>query len=109
MLCRTIRNAGLTLSGAVLLAVVTAGQAGAITVPAAGTAAAVNPSCARVDHSSGYITQTVKVTNNCSYTVSFSVRRQGPDSPCYIVRPGGWRTYKWANGLNYQGIRWNCS
>jgi len=65
--------------------------------------------CARVDHSSGIATQTVRVTNNCSYTISFSVRRVGQNSPCYIVRPHHWRSYKWANGLNYQGITWNCS
>ncbi len=75
----------------------------------ASTAELRGPSCARVDHSSGIVTQTVKVTNNCRYTVSFSVRRVGQNSPCYIVRPGHWRTYKWANGLNYQGITWNCS
>jgi hypothetical protein len=77
--------------------------------PAASAAARRGPSCARVEHSSGIVTQTVKVTNNCRSTISFSVRRVGQNSPCYIVRPGHWRTYKWANGLNYQGITWNCS
>ncbi|GAA3427965.1 hypothetical protein ACWDTT_10975 [Streptosporangium sandarakinum] len=105
---RRIRNGALTLSAAALLAVVAAGQAGAsAAAPTSAQARAAN--CVRVSHSSGYVTQTVKVTNNCTSTVSFSVRRVGPDSPCFIVGPNRWRSYKWGNGLNYQGIRWNCS
>ncbi|XVQ82456.1 hypothetical protein ACQP2K_26795 [Microbispora siamensis] len=106
MILQGIRNGALTLSAAALLTVAAAAQAGAASAAPASVSAA---SCARVNHSTGYVTQTVKVTNNCGYTVSFSVRRVGPDSPCYIVRPGHYRTYKWGNGLNYQGIRWNCS
>ncbi|MBX6385214.1 MAG: hypothetical protein IRZ07_19965 [Microbispora sp.] len=106
MILRGIRRGAATLSAAALLTIAAAAQAGAASAAPASVRAA---SCARVTHTSGYITQTVKVTNHCRYTISFSVRRVGPDSPCYIVRPGYYRSYKWSNGLNYQGIRWNCS
>ncbi|MFF0309478.1 hypothetical protein ACFYSC_18800 [Streptosporangium sp. NPDC004379] len=66
------------------------------------------PKCVRYSHSSGIITQTVTVENRCPYTVSFSIRKVGLDSPCYIVRPGKGKWFKWANGVDFQGIRWGC-
>lgn len=72
------------------------------------TPAAAPPSCVNVRHTVGTITQTVSVTNNCSDTVSFVVHRVGPDSPCLHVAPNSWRSYEWANGLNYQGTTFGC-
>src|SRR5207344_1377352 len=34
--------------------------------------------------------------------------RVGPDSPCLHASPGWFRSYKWANGLNYQGTTFGC-
>jgi hypothetical protein len=70
--------------------------------------AASKPSCVNLRHNSGIVTQTVYVTNNCSRTVSFVVHRVGPDSPCLHASPGTTRTYKWGNGLNYQGTTFGC-
>ncbi|MTD54318.1 hypothetical protein [Amycolatopsis pithecellobii] len=89
--------------------VVQAGSAPVLTAAATATPAAAKPSCVNVRHTVGTATQTVYVTNNCSYTVSFVVHRVGPDSPCLHAGPhGGSRSYKWANGLNYQGISFGC-
>jgi hypothetical protein len=79
-----------------------------VAVAAMETPAAAPPSCVKVRHTVGTITQTVYVTNNCSYTVSFVVHRVGPDSPCLHATPNSWRSYEWANGLNYQGITFGC-
>jgi hypothetical protein len=73
-----------------------------------GARAAAAPSCVNVRHSAGIITQTVYVENNCSTTVSFIVHRVGPDSPCLHASPGHTRSYKWGNGLNYQGTTFGC-
>jgi hypothetical protein len=73
------------------------------------SAAQAAPDCVDVDHWSGVITQTVKVTNNCPSRVSFIVHRVGPDSPCLHASAfGGWRSYTWGNGLNYQGTTFGC-
>jgi len=69
---------------------------------------AARPPCVAVRHTTGIITQTVYVTNHCSSTVSFVVHRVGPDSPCLHASPGATRSYKWANGLNYQGTTFGC-
>jgi hypothetical protein len=86
--------------------------ASATLAPVAGAATeastAARPACVSVRHTAGNITQTVYVTNNCSRTVSFVVHRVGPDSPCLHVSPHHWRSYKWANGLNYQGTTFGC-
>jgi hypothetical protein len=70
--------------------------------------AADKPACVDVWHNSGIVTQTVYVRNRCSYVVSFVVHRVGPDSPCLHASPGTTRSYKWANGLNYQGTTFGC-
>jgi hypothetical protein len=77
----------------------------AVLAPSAAQAA---PSCVTVRHDAGIITQTVYVTNHCSSTVSFVVHRVGPDSPCLHASPGDTRSYKWSNGLNYQGTTFGC-
>ena len=66
------------------------------------------PSCVKLRHTAGIVTQTVYVTNKCSSTVSFIVHRVGPDSPCVHASPGHTRSYKWGNGLNYQGTTFGC-
>jgi hypothetical protein len=72
------------------------------------SAAQAAPSCVKLKHDAGIVTQTVYVTNNCSSTVSFVVHRVGPDSPCLHASPGHTRSYKWGNGLNYQGTTFGC-
>lgn len=76
-------------------------------VPATANASP-RPSCASVKHTSGFVTQTTTVTNHCSYTVSFVVNRVGADSPCLHAAPDTSRSYKWANGFNYQGTTFGC-
>jgi len=66
------------------------------------------PSCVKLRHTAGIVTQTVYVTNKCSSTVSFIVHRVGPDSPCVHASPGHTRSYKWGNGLNHQGTTFGC-
>lgn len=78
--------------------------------PLAANAPLAAPSCATVRHTVGTITQTVRVTNNCSYRVSFRVRiALHQDSPCYIVQPHHWRSVKWSRAQAFQGISWNCA
>lgn len=76
--------------------------------PTTPAAPGAKPSCVRVRHTAGTITQTVYVTNHCSRTVSFVVHRAGPDSPCLHAAPGSTRWYRWANGLNYEGTSFGC-
>lgn len=76
-------------------------------VPASANASP-KPSCVTVSHSSGWVTQTTTVTNRCGYTVSFVVHRVGPDSPCLHASPNTSRSYKWSNGLNYEGTTFGC-
>ena len=78
------------------------------TLALAPSAAHAAPSCVNVRHTAGTFTQTVYVTNYCSSTVSFVVHRVGPDSPCLHAAPGYTRSYKWGNGLNYQGTTFGC-
>jgi hypothetical protein len=67
------------------------------------------PACAKVEHWNGSVSQTVKVTNNCSYVISYVVNRVGRDSPCIVLNPGEWQTFQWPRyGLPFQGISWNC-
>jgi hypothetical protein len=70
--------------------------------------AAPKSSYVNVWHNSGIVTQTVYVTNHCSRTVSFIVHRVGPDSPCLRASPGTTGSYKWGNGLDYQGTTFGC-
>lgn len=83
--------------------------AGILSVLTAPGPAEAGPSCARVDHSVGNITQTVKITNKCRRTVSAIVQRAGGDSPCYIIRPGNARKEKWSKFQAFQGIKWDCA
>ncbi|ADG87382.1 hypothetical protein [Thermobispora bispora] len=101
---KVIGRLGLILSTAFLMTGIAAAPA------SAGTAVtAKKPRCAYVSHKVGRVTQTVRVTNYCRYTISFSVKRRGPDSPCYILRPRHYKWYQWARGLDFQGIRWHCA
>jgi hypothetical protein len=103
------RGAATVVAVSCLLAVASAALAPTATAGAAtATSVAAQPSCVNVRHTAGILTQTVYVTNNCSYTVSFVVHRVGPDSPCLHAAPHETRSYKWANGLNYQGTTFGC-
>jgi hypothetical protein len=87
-----------------------AAPSSAVASSAAVAAAARVPACIKVSHTVGLATQTVYVRNRCRWTtVSFVVRRVGPDSPCFILRPHHYRSYKWARYGAFQGIRWNCT
>jgi hypothetical protein len=67
------------------------------------------PACASVRHTVGTVTQTVTVCNrSCASTISFVVRRVGLDSPCLHAAPRACRSYRWANGFNYQGTDFGC-
>ncbi|RVX40895.1 hypothetical protein EDD27_3336 [Nonomuraea polychroma] len=88
-----------------------AAPAEATATTATTAAAAAGPRCARVDHWVHWFDQSVRITNNCRYTVSAVVRHaNGPDSPCYIIRPGNSRKYTWPRFRQaFQGIRWDCA
>jgi hypothetical protein len=66
------------------------------------------PTCVRVRHTVGNITQTVYVKNNCRRTVSWLVKINGDDGPCKITRPGREGKFKWTRFAAFQGIKWNC-
>jgi hypothetical protein len=72
------------------------------------SAAQARPPCVDVEHTVGTITQTVTVTNNCSYTVSFVIHRAGPDSPCLHASPGTSRGMRWTRAAAYQGTTYDC-
>jgi hypothetical protein len=81
----------------------------ALAPSASQAAGAKKPKCVETTHNAGNVTQTVYVENHCPRaTISFVVHRTGPDSPCLHVAPGHVRSYKWANGLDYQGTSYGC-
>ncbi|MGN9837107.1 hypothetical protein ACTMTI_03175 [Nonomuraea sp. H19] len=97
------------VAGALSLGALSAAPAQAVTTgaTAAGAAAA---GCAKVEHWTGRATQSVRVTNNCGYTISYQVKRRGPDPRCTILADGQSRTWQWTRwGGQWQGIRWNCA
>ncbi|MEV7009677.1 hypothetical protein [Streptosporangium sp. NPDC051022] len=66
--------------------------------------------CAKVEHWTGRVTQSVRVTNNCGYTISFQVKRRGPDPRCTVLTDRHSYTWQWTRwGGQWQGIRWNCA
>lgn len=77
-------------------------------IPSDGVQPAAKPRCVSVKHDAGNITQTVYVSNHCKKTVSWKVHRTGPDSPCLSTKPGNKGYYRWSNGLDFQGMSWNC-
>lgn len=93
------------LSSVVVAGVLSLGTVGA--VPAQAAAA---PGCAKVKHWTGRVTQSVKVTNNCGHTISFQIKRRGPDPRCTVLANGRSSTWQWTRwGGQWQGIRWNCA
>jgi hypothetical protein len=71
--------------------------------------AAKRPKCVKITHDAGIVSQTVYVHNRCkTRTFSFIVHKQGFDSPCLHVSPFNIRSYRWTNGLNYQGTTFGC-
>jgi hypothetical protein len=73
-----------------------------------GAVVAAAPSCVRVRHTVGNVTQTVYVKNNCHQTVSWLVKINGDDGPCKITRPGREGKFKWTRFAAFQGIKWHC-
>ncbi|WP_214325043.1 hypothetical protein [Nonomuraea sediminis] len=74
------------------------------------TSAAAASWCVSVQHWTGKVTQTVKVTNNCNYAVSYQVKRRGPDPSCVVLQPGGSHWNQWTRYFaQWQGIRWWCA
>ncbi|WP_378784865.1 hypothetical protein ACFMQL_05985 [Nonomuraea fastidiosa] len=56
------------------------------------------------------MTHKVQVLNNCSYSVTYQVKRRGPDSDCLTLAPYQHRISWWQRwGRQYQGIRWWCA
>jgi len=80
-----------------------------LSVPPAQAARLAGPACAPVSHWVSGHTQTVSITNRCSYTVTAKVRRIGPDGPCWILRPGYRASMTWGRPFAFQGIQWNCA
>ncbi|MFI6909648.1 hypothetical protein ACIBKY_50895 [Nonomuraea sp. NPDC050394] len=70
---------------------------------AASTSMGYLPSCAKVKHTTGITSQTVKVTNNCSYGVAWYVDKEGPNSVCFYTGPGRWQSHKWRKIDAYHG------
>ncbi|WP_113699540.1 hypothetical protein [Nonomuraea lactucae] len=99
------------VAAAVTAATLAGGLAIAQTGGAAAATATAGPRCARVAHWVHWFSQSVRITNNCRYTVTAVVRHaKGPDSPCYIIRPGKSRKYTWPRfRQSFQGIRWDCA
>lgn len=96
------------LSGVVAAGVLSLSAFGAAPAQAATVSAA--PGCATVKHWTGRVTQSVRVTNNCKYTISFQVKRRGPDPRCTVLASGRSYTWQWTRwGGQWQGIRWNCA
>ncbi|SEM73167.1 hypothetical protein [Nonomuraea pusilla] len=113
---RTITRIGTAVAaGAIALGALGAAPAqadGQATTGAQTTAAASAAlgGCAAVKHWTGRVTQSVRVTNNCSYTISFQVKRRGPDPRCTVLAPHRSATAQWSRwGAQWQGIRWNCA
>ncbi|HLL85367.1 MAG TPA: hypothetical protein VK420_22035 [Longimicrobium sp.] len=74
------------------------------TMGAAGSAAAAGlPSCAPPRHTTGITTQTISVTNRCSYGVAWYVDREGPNSACFYSPPGATTSTKWPKQDAYHG------
>ncbi|MEV3986802.1 hypothetical protein [Nonomuraea sp. NPDC049758] len=78
--------------------------------PAQATTAQAGPSCVSVTHWTTKTTHKVRVINNCKYSVTYQVKRRGPDSDCLTVAPHQGYTSWWGRwGRQYQGIRWWCA
>lgn len=80
-------------------------------VPApAAAAATAQGGCGQVTHWTSRFKHHVRVSNKCNYSISFQVKRRGPDSDCQILTAYVTRTLWWQRyGRQFQGIRWNCA
>ncbi|MFI6094947.1 hypothetical protein ACIA8G_05300 [Lentzea sp. NPDC051213] len=79
------------------------------TFVAAGTAEAAAPDCAVVKHEAATASQSLTVTNRCTYQVHFRIRTAESLTGCKTLNPGGITTYRWPLKDAYQGIEWNCN
>ncbi|MEV4089173.1 hypothetical protein AB0J43_53815 [Nonomuraea fuscirosea] len=100
----TARLGSAAVAGAISLAVPAA------VVPAPAAAATAQGGCGQVTHWTSRFKHHVRVSNKCNYSISFQVKRRGPDSDCQILTAYVTRTLWWQRyGRQFQGIRWNCA
>ncbi|MFG1702767.1 hypothetical protein ACFLIM_06210 [Nonomuraea sp. M3C6] len=106
-------NTMIKLSTAIAAGALSLGALSAAPVQAAttgATAAGTAAGCAKVEHWTGRVTQSVRVTNRCGRTISYQVKRRGPDPRCTVLANGRSYTWQWTRwGGQWQGIRWNCA
>lgn len=76
---------------------------------AAGTAGAAVPDCTVVEHEVATASQSLTVTNRCSYQIHFRVRTVERLTACRTLGPGGIATYRWPLEDAYRGLDWNCA
>jgi hypothetical protein len=91
-----------------LIAAVSTVSASAFAAPATpaapeAKAATALPGCFSVRHTTGIATQTVYVSNRCSYGVRWYIDREGPNSPCYYTGPGRSSSVRWRKNDAYHG------
>ena len=67
-------------------------------------AATLPPSCVAVRHTSGIVSQTVYLTNNCATTVGVVVEVWAyAGSPCLRMRPRQSAKYTWPDAFRFDG------
>jgi hypothetical protein len=99
-----MRNTLLTATAVAALSI----AAAAMLQPGSAQAAG-RPSCAKVGHTVGNITQSVTVSSICPHTISFEVHRAlGPDLPCMHVPNHRSVSVKWGRWQAYQGTSFGC-
>ncbi|MEV5889550.1 hypothetical protein [Nonomuraea fuscirosea] len=99
----TARLGAAAVAGVISLAV----PAAMVPAPAAATA---QGGCGQVTHWTSKFKHNVRVSNKCNYSISYQIKRRGPDSDCMILSAYASRTSWWQRyGRQFQGIRWNCA
>lgn len=79
--------------------------AGGLSVAPASAAADAVPSCIRIQNSSGAVTVTTKVTNNCSGTYRYYFKwDRHTDGPCETYTPGHWHSETVAFTARFAGL-----
>ncbi len=75
-----------------------------VTPTMANAAPGVNlPACATVELKAGITSQTVYVTNNCRYGISWMVDKEGPNTACRYSAPNRRDTYRFRKADVYHG------
>ncbi len=52
--------------------------------------------------------QEVQIQNQCRYSVTFAVLTAGPDSPCLLLKPNEFNSWRWSRLLGWEGVRFGC-